>query len=92
MHDVIAVRVLEGYHLHLTFDDGRAGVVDMTPFIERGGVFSPLQEPDFFHQVSVNPDIGTVCWPNGADLCPDVLYSLATGKDLPKWAAEPVRR
>jgi hypothetical protein len=92
MHDVIAVRVLEGYQLQLTFDDGSVGVADMTPFIEREGVFSPLRKLDFFRQVTVNSDIGTICWPNGADLCPDVLYSLATGKDLPKWAAEPARR
>ena len=91
MHDVTAVRVLEGYRLQLTFDDGVVGTVGMTPFVERGGVFAPLREPDFFGQVGVNAEIGTISWPNGADLCPDVLYSLATGRDLPKWSAEPVR-
>jgi len=55
-------------------------------------VFSPLREPDFFRQVTVNSEIGTICWPNDADLCPDVLYALATGASLPKWAAETARR
>ncbi len=37
-------------------------------------VFEPLRDLDSFRQVRVEPDIGTTTWPNGADLCPDVLY------------------
>ena len=44
------------------------------------GVFEPLLEPAFFSAVRVNPELGTVIWPNGADLCPDVLYAHATGQ------------
>ena len=86
MHDVIAVRCLDDHRLLVTFDDGREGEVDMSPMIKRGGVFAKLADPAFFRQVSVNSDVGTICWPNGADVCPDVLYSLATGEPLPKWA------
>jgi hypothetical protein len=43
------------------------------------GVFAPLLQDDYFRQVTVNTELGTVVWPNGADLCPDVLYSQATG-------------
>jgi hypothetical protein len=45
-------------------------------------VFAPLEEIDFFKQVQVDPEAGTLVWPNGVDLCPDVLYSLATGKPI----------
>ncbi len=41
-----------------------------------------MLDDQFFQQVSVNPELGTVTWPNGADLCPDVLYSFATGKPI----------
>jgi len=31
----------------------------------------------------VDPDLGTICWPNGADLAPDMLYAKITGRSLP---------
>ncbi len=43
------------------------------------GVFAPLLQDDYFRQITVNTELGTVVLPNGADLCPDVLYSQATG-------------
>ncbi|MBI3809853.1 MAG: DUF2442 domain-containing protein, partial [Nitrospirae bacterium] len=37
-----------------------------------GPVFEPIRnDPAFFQAVRV--EAGTVVWPNGADLCPDVL-------------------
>ena len=45
----------------------------------RGGVFRPLEDPAFFKQVQVDPEAGTIVWPNGVDFCPDVLYAFATG-------------
>lgn len=92
MRDVTNVKVLEDCRLHLTFDDGAEGDVDMAPMIAKGGVFSALTDSSFFRKVTVNADVGTICWPNGADVCPDVLYALATGKGLPDWAEESSRR
>jgi hypothetical protein len=40
-------------------------------------VFPALSDPDYFATVQVDPEIGTIGWPNGADLDPDVLYSMA---------------
>jgi len=77
LHRVTNVKVLEGYRLGLTFDDGTYKEVDIRPWLERQplGVFEPLLDPGFFAQVQVDPLLGTVVWPNGADLCPDVLYA-----------------
>jgi Protein of unknown function (DUF2442) len=50
--------------------------------VGRGGVFSQLENVGFFKQVQVDPEAGTIVWPNGVDFCPDVLYSLATGKPI----------
>ena len=46
-------------------------------------MFEPLKNPEFFIQVAVNPESGTVCWPNEADLDPDVLYAKVSGLPLP---------
>jgi hypothetical protein len=53
------------------------------PLIGTGGVMAPLADPEFFRQVSVDEEAGTIHWPNGVDLCPDVLYSRATGIPIP---------
>jgi hypothetical protein len=42
----------------------------------------PLENIEFFAQVAVDQEAGTLVWPNGVDLCPDVLYAEATGKDI----------
>jgi Protein of unknown function (DUF2442) len=43
------------------------------------GVFEPLRDATCFAQVRVDPQLGTMVWPNGADLDPDVLYGRLTG-------------
>jgi hypothetical protein len=45
----------------------------------RSGVFEPLRGPSFFAQAKVNEELGTVCWPNDADLDSDVLPPRARG-------------
>jgi hypothetical protein len=36
-------------------------------------VFAPLRDLDVFRQVTVDDQLGTIVWPNGADMDPDVL-------------------
>jgi hypothetical protein len=86
---VTAVRPRDAYRLELSFDDGVVGVVDFDGWlIGAGGVMAPLAEREFFRQVSVDQESGTIRWPNGVDLCPDVLYSRATGIPIPFAEAE----
>jgi len=73
--DVTKVECLGGTHLRLTFEDGERREVDIARLVPFDGVFEPLNDPAYFRQVTVNPDIGTIVWPNGADLCPDVLFT-----------------
>jgi Protein of unknown function (DUF2442) len=37
-------------------------------------IFEPPTNSDFFAQVRVDDELGTVVWPNGADLDPLVLH------------------
>jgi hypothetical protein len=83
MPDIIEAKPIDKHRIWIQFDDGVTGEYDMGPCIARGGILAELMDGDFFRQVAVNSDIGTVCWPNGADVCPDVLYSSITGRPLP---------
>lgn len=83
MIDVVGVKHLQARLLELTFEDGLTAVVDMDRIISSYDfVFSELQNLDYFRQVRVDKETGTIDWPNGADICPDVLYSFASGKPI----------
>lgn len=62
---------LEAFRLRLKLTDGSVIERDVAKLMV-GPIFEGLKSnPDLFTQVKV--DDGTVMWPNGADLCPDVL-------------------
>jgi hypothetical protein len=82
LKDGVAARALGDYRLHLRFEDGVEGVVNLAPDLSFQGVFEPLLDPAYFAQVRVDPELGTVVWPNGADLDPDVLYGRITGTPI----------
>ena len=80
---VCGVRHLKDYQLEISFSDGTVAELDFRRRIMgRGGVFVPLEDVEFFRQVVVDQEAGTLAWPNGVDLCPDVLYAEATGKPI----------
>lgn len=72
MDIVTAVEVLRPYVLLLTFSDGEQREVDTEPLLF-GAMFEPLRDPEVFAQVRVDEELGTVVWPNGADLSPEFL-------------------
>jgi hypothetical protein len=68
------VEVLEPFRVRLRFTNGTAREVDLAVFL-RGPVFEPIRnDPAVFRSVRVDPELGTIVWPNGADIDPDVLY------------------
>ena len=81
--DAIHVKAHSDRKLELTFEDGLEAVVDMDCVLKSyTGVFAPLLDENYFQLVRVDPELGTIVWPNGADVCPDVLYSHASGKPI----------
>ena len=73
MHKIVKVEPLEGFRLSVVFDDGVAGIVDLSERLF-GPVFEPLRDVAYFRQVNID-EFGVVCWPNGADLAPDALHA-----------------
>ena len=70
-----SVTVLPDARLRVRFVDGLAGEVDMRSFLGNpkvnGTVFEALRDPAIFAQARVV--LGTVQWPNGAELAPDAM-------------------
>jgi hypothetical protein len=70
---ITAVEPWNGSRLRLTFTDGLIREVDLSGDLW-GPMAEPLQDPAYFAKVRVDPGLGTVVWPNGYDLDPDVLH------------------
>ena len=70
---IAEVRVLRDRRVELTLTDGSRKTVDLGRYLS-GPVFEQIAaDDDVFARVRVDPELGTIVWPNGADLCPDVL-------------------
>ena len=79
--DVTGVEVVGPHRLRLTFADGVVGEVDFRGR-EWKGILAPLADPGFFSQVRVDPEAGTIAWPNGVDFAPEPLYEEARREHL----------
>jgi hypothetical protein len=75
MHIVGDVTYVSDYKLLLSFDDGSVRLVDLEKELD-GEIFEPLKDIGYFKKVRVNPDLATIAWDNGADMCPDFLYKI----------------
>lgn len=70
---IVDVDHLGGLALRLTFDDGLVRDLDLDPMLQ-GGALEPLRDTALFATAHVDETAGTVAWPNGVDLDPDVLH------------------
>jgi hypothetical protein len=78
---VKAVDPLDGLLVRVLFSNGERRDIDLAPYFGHGPIFKPVRtDPAFFRLVHVAG--GTVAWPNGADIDPDVLYY----EGPPPWA------
>ena len=73
MFDVVEAKYVRDYILWVRFEDGAEGEVDLSQSLV-GPVFEPLREKQYFAQVRIDPELGTIVWPNGADVAPETLY------------------
>jgi hypothetical protein len=76
--DIIEVEHRGGHRLFLRFDDQIEGELDFSNE-SWVGVFAPLADPDYFSRVSLDQELGTIVWPNGADFAPDTLHDWIAG-------------
>ena len=66
------VEALSGFRIHLTYNDGTAGIVDLSADVGHG-VFAPLADEAFFQTVHTS-SYGQIAWSEEIDICPDTAY------------------
>jgi hypothetical protein len=71
MPRITQVSVLAGCRLHVEFDDGVTGTVDVRTLLD-------WLDESVFEQVVIN-DFGAVCRPTGHALGPDMIYNCIKG-------------
>jgi hypothetical protein len=70
IHDVIDIEILSGYKIKVTLSNGKKGIFDVEPFLNRG-VFQELKDYEYFKRARV--EFGTVTWPNEQDCSPETI-------------------
>ena len=73
IHRVAGFGIVGSYTLDLRFTDGTEQRIDFRPVL-RGELYGPLQDIELFNAVALDPEVGTVVWPNGADFDPASLH------------------
>jgi hypothetical protein len=76
MHPIYRITSFEAlgpFVLRIQFDDAIEQVVDFRPILA-GEMYGPLRDLSLFNQVSIDPEVHTLVWPNGADFDPATLH------------------
>jgi hypothetical protein len=85
IYRVTSYEIVGAYTLRVAFDDRSEQVIDFEPVLA-GELYGPLQDQALFQQVSLDPEVHTLVWPNGADFDPATLH------DWPQYRQELVTR
>ena len=70
MPEVIAFEILPEYRIKVTLADGRQGVFDAKPYLDRG-IFKELKDYNYFRRARI--ECGTITWPNEQDFSPETI-------------------
>lgn len=72
--DVTDAKYIDNYRLEGAFEDGKWGIVDLSEYRPKRGVFSQFKNIDFFRSFVVNKDLGTIVWSDTVDIASERLY------------------
>ena len=80
IHRVTRFSIVAPYTLSVAFADGTEQRIEFTPVL-RGALFGPLRDLAVFNAVRLDPEVGTLVWPNGADFDPATLHDWPQVRD-----------
>ena len=69
LYQVVAARAVRPYVIEVEFDDGVQVSIDLDQVLY-GELYGPLRDPAVFAQVTVDPEVHAVTWPNGGRFRP----------------------
>ena len=78
IYGVLSVDAVADYTLRIQFNDNTEQIINFQPVLA-GELYGPLKDVSLFNQVTIDPEIHTLIWPNGADFEAAILY------DWPKY-------
>ena len=70
---VTKARYLKDFMVEISFNNGRKGTADLANTL-KGKMFEPLRKKSEFSTFTIDKELETIVWPNGADLAPEYLY------------------
>ena len=73
IHRVARFDIVGPYTLSVAFTDGTTQEIDFRPVLQ-GALFGPLRDLAVFNAVTLDQEVGTLTWPNGADFDPATLH------------------
>jgi hypothetical protein len=73
IHRVTSFEIVGPHTLAITFADGLRRTIDFRPVL-KGELYGPLRDEDLFKRVTLDPEVHTLVWPNGADFDPATLH------------------
>jgi hypothetical protein len=73
IYRVVSFEITAPFTLRVAFDDGTSQTIDFGPVLA-GEMYGPLRDLGLFNQVSIDPEVHTLVWPNGADFDPATLH------------------
>ena len=70
--DAKSVKPLDDYQILVELADGRKGIFDLKPYLDRGAL-RELKDVHYFNQVEIL--FGAVTWPHEQDIAPETLIA-----------------
>ena len=53
MNDVVSINYKDGYTFHVVFDNGVSGNIDLSEYTNKGPIFTPLKNKNFFKKATI---------------------------------------
>lgn len=72
VYHIKGVTVIQPYQIEVEFEDGEKKCINLEPVLY-GQMYGQLRDLNLFYKVSVDPEVKTIQWPNGADFDPEIL-------------------